>query len=142
MCTAFCTRQYTHGAQLQRPRKTPIRVEPKTWFSNERTFLAWAGMAVLLGTASTVISSAQPASGNLGPFRAETIDVISLTLAPLSAIVLCYGLFTYQHRMSFLEKKEVGFFDDRLGAVSIAGLIATILTGITGVAYYDFFTNR
>ena len=33
-----------------KPRAVPMRVEPKTCFANERTFLSWLHMAVLIGS--------------------------------------------------------------------------------------------
>lgn len=32
----FGTRTYTPGAALQKPRKVPLRIEPKTWFGELR----------------------------------------------------------------------------------------------------------
>lgn len=52
---APCPRRL-QGAQYQKPRKIPLRIEPKTYFANERTFLAWLGMATTLGTISTAIA--------------------------------------------------------------------------------------
>ena len=112
-------------------------MEPKTWFANERTFLAWAGLAVLLGSAATALTSMS--GDNSGPIREGTVDGISLALAPAAAVVICYGLFTYLSRTSFLENKQVGFFDDRVGPICMTALIASLLTGITGAAYWDFF---
>lgn len=34
---------------------TPMRIEPKTFFANERTFLAWLHMAVTLGSISAAL---------------------------------------------------------------------------------------
>jgi hypothetical protein len=36
-------------------RTTPMRIEPKTFFANERTFLAWLHMAVTLGSVSAAL---------------------------------------------------------------------------------------
>lgn len=53
---AAAARCCLQGAQYQKPRKIPLRIEPKTFFANERTFLAWLGMATTLGTISTAIA--------------------------------------------------------------------------------------
>lgn len=48
------------------PRKVPVRVEPKTYFANERTFLSWINMSVTLGSISsalTVFGDNESASG-------------------------------------------------------------------------------
>lgn len=38
-----------------KPRKVPVKVEPKVFFANERTFLAWLNMAVTLSSISIAI---------------------------------------------------------------------------------------
>jgi hypothetical protein len=37
------------------PRKIPVKIEPKVFFANERTFLAWLHMAVTLASISIAI---------------------------------------------------------------------------------------
>jgi hypothetical protein len=39
----------------EKPRKVPVKVEPKVFFANERTFLAWLHMAVTLASISMAI---------------------------------------------------------------------------------------
>lgn len=36
-------------------RYVPVRVEPKTFFANERTFIQWLGAAILLLTLSSAM---------------------------------------------------------------------------------------
>jgi hypothetical protein len=45
------------GYQLidSKPRRVPVKVEPKVFFANERTFLAWLHMAVTLASISMAI---------------------------------------------------------------------------------------
>jgi hypothetical protein len=42
-------------ATREKPRKVPVKVEPKVFFANERTFLAWLHMAVTLASISMAI---------------------------------------------------------------------------------------
>lgn len=37
------------------PRTTPMRIEPKTFFANERTFLSWLHMAITVGSISAAL---------------------------------------------------------------------------------------
>ena len=39
------------------PRTVPMRIEPKTYFANERTFLSWLHTAVLIGTIGAGLAS-------------------------------------------------------------------------------------
>lgn len=43
-----------HSNQLK-PRMVPVKVEPKVFFANERTFLAWLHMSVTLASISIAI---------------------------------------------------------------------------------------
>ena len=44
-------------SQVMKSNKAAIKVEPKVFFSNERTFLAWLHTSVLLAGASIAITS-------------------------------------------------------------------------------------
>ncbi len=39
----------------RKPRKVPVKIEPKVFFANERTFLAWLHMSVTLASISVAI---------------------------------------------------------------------------------------
>ena len=43
------------GADKPRMRAVPMKVEPKTFFANERTFLHWLHMAVTIGSISAAL---------------------------------------------------------------------------------------
>ena len=45
----------THVVNTAKPRKVPVKVEPKVFFANERTFLAWLHMSVTLASISVAI---------------------------------------------------------------------------------------
>lgn len=38
-----------------KPRKVPVKIEPKVFFANERTFLAWLHMSITLASISIAI---------------------------------------------------------------------------------------
>ena len=45
------------GGASDVPRTVPMRIEPKTYFANERTFLSWLHTAVLIGTIGAGLAS-------------------------------------------------------------------------------------
>lgn len=54
----FRKRQHEYQSIAEiKPRKIPIKVEPKVFFANERTFLAWLHMSVTLASISIAIVS-------------------------------------------------------------------------------------
>lgn len=133
------TRFHTHGAELQKPRKVPLRVEPKSYFALERTYLSWMGMAITLGGVSSALvgfSGSVDEPGSL--ISSRTIDTITCIYAPLSITMMAYALFTYEWRSYFLRKKQMGFFDDRVGPVTVAILVLITLIIIFVIALADY----
>ena len=68
-----------------KPRQAPVKVEPKVFFSNERTFLAWLHTSVLLAGASIAITSF--AKGN--PYS----QIYGLILLPVSIAFISYSMY-------------------------------------------------
>lgn len=144
-CAAFQTRMYTPGAARQIPRKIPLRLEPKTHFANERTFLAWSSIAITFGASSTVLSSLDaltpPGAAHKSPVSPQQIAGVNLFLAPLALIILAYALFTYWNRVTYMRGKATGFYNDRMAPVCIAGLIGGMLLALTAITYISYFSR-
>ncbi|CAG8720493.1 13629_t:CDS:2, partial [Acaulospora morrowiae] len=83
----------------------PVRVEPKVFFANERTFLSWLHFTVILGGLSIGLL-------NFG----DKIGKISAGLFTLVAMaIMIYALFIYHWRATKIRKRESGPYDDRFG---------------------------
>ncbi|KAJ7170861.1 hypothetical protein C8R43DRAFT_944689 [Mycena crocata] len=93
---------------------TPVRVEGKVWFANERTWVAWLNIAVLIGTLALALFNSSK-------------DAIARNFAYLyafiSVCVLVYGYMLYQHRITKIRKRDPGHFDMILGPVVISALL-------------------
>ena len=76
----------TDPSIMVKPRKAPIKVEPKVFFANERTFLAWMHVSIILAGASIAIL----AFSDHAPHRpgAELYGVVTLPVAVIF-IVSC-----------------------------------------------------
>eukprot|EP01024_Parvocaulis_polyphysoides_P052014 TRINITY_DN51221_c0_g1_i1.p2 TRINITY_DN51221_c0_g1~~TRINITY_DN51221_c0_g1_i1.p2 ORF type:complete len:150 (+),score=24.10 TRINITY_DN51221_c0_g1_i1:131-580(+) len=142
----FGARRHTPGAQLQLPRRVPLRIEPKSFFANERTYLSWISMAILLGGVSTFLvgfasndESDDEVSG-VGSISKNTSDLVTLFYVPLSICMVGYSFFTFIMRQRYMEKKEMGFYYDTTGPVVLAVMIMITLVVITIVAMVDYFT--
>lgn len=136
----YGTKFYTPGASLQLPRKIPIRVEPKSYFANERTFLSWMSMAITLGgVSSALIGFSGDEDGTEQVISKRTIDIITVVYAPVSLFIMAYALFTYEWRSRFMHKKQIGFFDDKVGPITVSILVLLTLIVIFVVALIDFF---
>ncbi|GLC43847.1 hypothetical protein PLESTB_000914700 [Pleodorina starrii] len=137
----YGTKQFTAGAELQLPRKVPMRVEPKSYFANERTYLSWMGMAITLGGVSSALVGFAGDDSDDSTDRLiskRTIDVITCIYSPLAILIMCYALFTYEWRSKFMRTKQIGFFDDKVGPITVAGLVFMTLLVIFTVALVDY----
>lgn len=84
------------------PRKiiTPVRVEPKVFFANERTFFHWMRFSVLLGTFSLALfnTSGDDRVGYMCGF----------IYAIISIVALIYSLIKYNKRLTMINNREPG----------------------------------
>lgn len=129
-------------AERPLPRKVPIRVEPKSFFANERTFLSWVQMAVTLAGVSSALLSLQSIdadSENNAVISTRTIDVITMTMIPLAVCILFYALYIYHIRGTFMEKRQVGSYSEKIGPIVIGAVMATWLTAVFIFGLLDIF---
>ncbi|CAG8553553.1 4582_t:CDS:2 [Ambispora gerdemannii] len=87
----------------QKP-ETPIRVEAKVYFANERTFFSWLRFSMLLGTFSVALFNAGN-EDNIGRF-------CGLLYSTISVIVLIYALSQYHKRVDMINSRNPGPYDD------------------------------
>ncbi|KAF9456751.1 hypothetical protein BDZ94DRAFT_1274865 [Collybia nuda] len=104
--------------QVRVPKKipTPVKVEAKVWFANERTWVAWLNVSVLLGTLSLALFNASK-------------DQIATNFAYIYALtsigVLLYAFLLYQHRITMIRRRDPGHFDAIWGPVILAVILFT-----------------
>ncbi|KAI8358258.1 hypothetical protein B0O80DRAFT_382917 [Mortierella sp. GBAus27b] len=83
----------------------PVRVEPKVFFANERTFLSWLNFTVLLGTLAIGLL-------NFGD-RVGKISAGIFTFVAMA--IMIYALVTFHWRADRIRKRLPGPYDDRFG---------------------------
>ncbi|KXZ45148.1 hypothetical protein GPECTOR_58g597 [Gonium pectorale] len=128
-------------------RTTPMRIEPKTFFANERTFLSWLHMAVTLGSVSAALlgfaagSEAEDGgSGTAGEaVSRHLVELIALILLPLGVAMCGYALYVFVWRATNIAKKRAVHFDDRVGPLCLCGAVVVALVAITLLSLVDFF---
>lgn len=113
---------------------TPLRVEPKVYFANERTYFSWMSFATLLATFSIALFNAGDTVGR--------ISGVVYTLVSLSTFL--YGMGLYYRRRELINARVAGPFDDMSGptAICIALLFAVGLNTylkFTGTVPVFFF---
>jgi len=126
-----------------KPRKTPMKVEPKVFLANERTLLSWLHMAITLGSISAALlgfsgvgnSTASGAAVGLSKGQ-QGARVIGLLLLPVAILFCGYALVTFYWRGKRIRSRTEGIFHDEvgpflLGTILIISLIAVFLIYLT-----------
>jgi len=91
-------------------RTTPMRVEPKTFLANERTFLSWLHMAVTVGSIAAALlgfAGSERARGSHAGARASAlVEIIALILLPVAVLMVAYSLTVFVWRSKAIQKKQ------------------------------------
>ncbi|THH29996.1 hypothetical protein EUX98_g4188 [Antrodiella citrinella] len=103
-------------SQVRVPKKiaTPVKVEGKVWFANERTWISYLNIGVLIATLALALFNAS---------KDQIARNFAYTYAVISIGVLVYGYAVYQRRITMIRKRDPGHFDQILGPVVISALL-------------------
>lgn len=133
------------------------RVEPKTFFANERTFLAWLNISVLVmflalsllsgsslipnsgGMSSSSSSSAPPSVNGTsnqtpqtrgcapGDPRCFAAKLSGALIAPVALAFMAYALFMYKKRTIQILRRETVRYDDQRGPVVLVAILLVVM---------------
>ena len=95
----------------------PVRVEPKVFFANERTFLSWLHFSIFLGGISTALLG-------LGATAAKISGYLFATISGLFAV---YALWLYHWRAKKIRNRDPGPYDDLFGPTILAIVFITAM---------------
>lgn len=106
----------------------PLQIEPKVWLANERTFLKWQHICVLLGTLALGLYTA--AGENV---TAECMGIAYIVIAVLAGL---WGNLMLHRRRKMIRERSGKDFDNMIGplVVSVALMLALILNFIFAVS--------
>ena len=96
-------------------RVTPQKVEPKLFFANERTFMKWLHMAVIMSSASTGVLAFTA--------RESSSQIYAMLLLPVGLIFIVYPLTIYVWRNSQIRGRDASRWDDPWGPLVITVLL-------------------
>jgi len=99
----------------------PVRVEPKVYFANERTFLKWLSFAVLIGSIATTLLNFVPADDPRG-----LISAAVFTLAALFAIAYSAAIFVYR-ALRLRARSAEGLYYDKYGPTALCVVLLAAL---------------
>lgn len=107
----------------------PLKIEPKVWLANERTFNRWLHVTTLLSTLTFVIYS----SAN----RANSYDVSTYLAYVYFGLTLFSGLWAYyifQKRRQIIMERDAKHLDNMVGPLIVA-------LGLVGALVFNFITG-
>jgi uncharacterized membrane protein YidH (DUF202 family) len=81
-------------SSMVKQRKAPIKVEPKVFFANERTFLAWTHISIILAGASIAILSMTDEKASTG---SQLYGIVTL---PVAVAFLVYSMYQCKYLYS------------------------------------------
>jgi uncharacterized membrane protein YidH (DUF202 family) len=107
----------------------PVRVEPKVFFANERTFLSWLNFTVVLGGLAMGLLNF---GDRIGRLSAVLFTVIAMG-------VMMYALYTFHWRATKIRNREAAPYDDRVGPTV---LCIFLLAAVCINFYCKYFIER
>jgi uncharacterized membrane protein YidH (DUF202 family) len=105
-----------------------VRVEPKTYFAAERTFIQWISAALLLVTMAVLLFTLSDQNGDEGP------RVNGLILIFVATFVSIYALAIYFRRLYLMKRSKSYGYTDHFAPVI---LTIAVLAGIGSILYYS-----
>mmetsp|Transcript_30377 Transcript_30377/g.65297 ORF Transcript_30377/g.65297 Transcript_30377/m.65297 type:complete len:1165 (-) Transcript_30377:261-3755(-) len=114
--------------------RTP-RMEPKTFFANERTFTSWLSAAMLLLSVGIALTEFESASG--GGMGGGNLIITSALL------IMSYGLLTFTVRIRKIKRKDPLGYDDQYGPIFLVLVLgAAIVVYLCRLNGWDFWAKR
>jgi hypothetical protein len=98
----------------------PVRVEAKVWLANQRTFIKWQHVTVLLASLSLGLYNAAGKDNTV----ARALAVVYTVFAIFAGV---WGYGVYMWRSDLIRKRSPKDFDNRLGPVVVCGGLAVAL---------------
>jgi uncharacterized membrane protein YidH (DUF202 family) len=109
-------------------------IDPKVYFSSERTFLKWLHMSVSIGSVGAALLGLVGTGGN----PLNSMRVVGLLMVLISILFCAHTLFSYHKRSRLLRSKAGTGYDS--GAAPHV-LAATIVFGLVAM-YVMFLVNK
>ncbi|CAD2219345.1 vacuolar transporter chaperone [Angomonas deanei] len=98
----------------------PQKIDPKTFFANERTFLKWLSISVMVGLMSLTLL-------NFGDSTSNGSELAGLILLPVALIFMVYSLFIFRDRANKIYMREPMRYDDTRGPTMLVVVLGASL---------------
>eukprot|EP00744_Colponema_vietnamica_P000829 GILI01001439.1.p1 GENE.GILI01001439.1~~GILI01001439.1.p1 ORF type:complete len:179 (+),score=47.39 GILI01001439.1:82-618(+) len=95
----------------------PQKIDPKTFFANERTFLKWLSISVLIGAMALTLL-------NFSDSDSDGAQLAGLVLLPVSISYMLYSLMVFRNRANKIYLREPMRYDDTRGPTILVIILA------------------
>jgi uncharacterized membrane protein YidH (DUF202 family) len=95
------------------------KVEPKLFFANERTFISWLHMAVVMASIAIGVLAFTPTDAMAQDF--------AMCLMPIALMFVGYALRTYLVRSEKIKSRDANRWDDPYGPVILTSCLVIAL---------------
>ena len=125
------SRPYGEVGTLLKPRKAPVKIEPKVFFANERTFLAWMHLSVVLAGASiAILAFAQDDSNPVS-------QLYGVVLLPVAIAFIVYSMYQYTRRARMIRHRHPGPYEDVVGPTVLGVMLMVSITAQFALKLYS-----
>ena len=115
---------------LIKQRKAPIKIEPKVFFANERTFLAWMHLSVTLAGASIAILAFAEDSNPLS-------QLYGVILLPVAIAFIVYSMYQYARRATMIRTRHPGPYEDTVGPTVLGVMLMVSIVAQFALKLYS-----
>ncbi|SPO28769.1 related to VTC1  len=143
------------SSRIRKPKKvvSQSKVEAKVWFANERTWISWLRVSILIGSFALALFNSdaffqhhndQHPGGHNKYLSSGSIKAFGAIYAAIAVLTLFWGLYSYQRRVTLIKTKYPGNFDDLIGPplICAALFIAVLLNFIIRVKQRDYESHH
>lgn len=141
--------------RIRKPKKvvSQSKVEAKVWFANERTWISWLRVSILIGSFALALFNSDtffqhhnhdhPGKHD-GWMSSGSIKAFGAIYAGIAVLTLLWGLYSYQRRVTLIKTKYPGNFDDLIGPplICAALFVAVLLNFIIRVKQRDYESHH
>ena len=117
--------------QLNKLRKAPIKIEPKVFFSNERTFIAWMHVSIILAGGSIAILAFADDSHN------PLSQLYGIILLPVAISFIVYSMYQFQRRAKMIRTRHPGPYEDTVGPAVLGIMLMLSITAQFALKLYS-----
>lgn len=130
------------------------KVEAKVWFANERTWISWLRVSILIGSFALALFNSDtffkhhdqqhPGQHKDAYLSSGSVKLFGAVYAGIAVLTLLWGLYSYQRRVTLIKTKYPGNFDDLIGPplICAALFVAVLLNFIIRVKQRDYETHN